>query len=79
MIKPYVMLKHPSLKIAVIGWITPETAYMSSAGDTVTFKPIVPSVKACIAQLRKEQKDVDLIIGLSHSGARESSLTTAAA
>jgi 2',3'-cyclic-nucleotide 2'-phosphodiesterase (5'-nucleotidase family) len=44
LLKPYVWLAHPKLKIAVVGWTTPDTAFLSFPG-AVTFSPIIDSLK----------------------------------
>jgi len=65
------MLSTPTsclLQIGVIGWITPTTGETSRDVGGVKFTPIVPSVQACLSQLKQEQPDLDFIIGLSHSG-----------
>lgn len=56
------------LQIGVVGWITPTTGETSRDVGGVKFTPIVPSVKACLDILNKEQPNLDFVIGLSHSG-----------
>jgi hypothetical protein len=56
-------------QIGVVGWITPTTGETSRDVGGVKFTPIIPSVKACLALLKKEHPKLDFIIGLSHSGA----------
>lgn len=58
----------PVLQIGVIGWITPTTGVTSRDVGGTQFKPIVPSVTACLAQLKQQHPQLDLVVGLSHSG-----------
>jgi 2',3'-cyclic-nucleotide 2'-phosphodiesterase (5'-nucleotidase family) len=51
MLQPYRWLAHPKLKIAVVGWTTPDTAFLSSPG-AVTFSPIVDSLKVGAVEQR---------------------------
>lgn len=67
-LKQYTVLQYKKYKIGVIGWITPTTGETSRDVGGVKFTPIVPSVKACLSIMKKEQPDLDFIIGLSHSG-----------
>lgn len=57
-------------QVGVVGWITPDTAVTANSVGKVTFAPVAMAVPACIEQLKKEHKDLDLIVGLSHTGAR---------
>lgn len=51
-----------------MGWITPTTGVTARDVGGVRFLPIVPSVTACLAELKQQHPDLDFVIGLSHSG-----------
>jgi 2',3'-cyclic-nucleotide 2'-phosphodiesterase (5'-nucleotidase family) len=53
-----------SLKIGLLGVITPETATLSSPGPDVQFTPAILTARAAVDTLKKE--GVDVIIALTH-------------
>ena len=53
-------------KIGLIGYITPDTSFLSSPGKTLTFTNEVDSVRREVAAL--QAMGVDIIIGISHAG-----------
>jgi len=55
--------------VAIVGWITPDTSFTAANAGSFGFDPVVPSVRKCITELKKEHPDVHMIIGLSHTGA----------
>ncbi len=61
------------LQIGVVGWITPDTAFLSQPGPNITFLPVNTSVPACIKEM-KAAESVDLVIGLSHTGRQTSAI-----
>ncbi|GBF87994.1 hypothetical protein Rsub_00706 [Raphidocelis subcapitata] len=58
-------------KVALIGWITPDTVFTAANVGNVTFSDPLPSVKACIAEVKKAHPDLHMIIGMSHTGYEE--------
>lgn len=55
-------------QIGVVGWITPDTSFLSKPGPLITFSPVIPAVTACIQEMKRNNDDLDIIIGLSHTG-----------
>lgn len=53
-------------KIAVVGYITPETAWLSAPGPNVKFRDVIACVRAEAQRLKKE--GVDILIALGHAG-----------
>ncbi len=68
LIKKYIVKTIGGYKVALVGWLTPETSYSAANPGNVTFDPVVPAVKKCIQELKKEVPDVHMIIGMSHTG-----------
>ncbi|RKP26890.1 Metallo-dependent phosphatase-like protein, partial [Syncephalis pseudoplumigaleata] len=66
-VRPYHIFKEHSL--AVIGYITKATGYISSAGPLVSFGDPAPAVQRVIDRLRS--KGIKRIIALSHNGYEE--------
>lgn len=65
-LKDWVVVERGGRRIGIIGFITEETADLSSPGETIDFLPIEEVVERSLRQL--EADGVDIIIGLSHSG-----------
>lgn len=78
LVKKYEVFTFGGKKVAVVGWLTPDTAFTAANAVGVKFGRVGPSVKQCIADLKKEHPDVHMIIGLSHTG-YEADLRTAKA
>lgn len=55
-------------KVALLGWITPDTVFTAANVGNVTFSDPLPSVRQCIAEIKAAHPDVHMIIGLSHTG-----------
>ncbi|KAJ9591994.1 hypothetical protein L9F63_001506, partial [Diploptera punctata] len=55
------------IKIAVIGYVTPETKFLSQA-EGVVFLDEIKSINAEIAKLKRDQSDINIFIALGHSG-----------
>ena len=74
-VKPFVMLDRLGIKIAVIGIVTPETAF--STGPKIVepfeFRDPATVVREYLPQLRKQ--GADLVIVLSHLAAEQNPLT----
>lgn len=51
-------------KIGLFGLLTPETEFLSNTGGEVTFKPVMETAKAMVADLKKQGAQV--IIALTH-------------
>ncbi len=64
-----VILEVNGVKIGILGAITPDTAEISSSGDTVTFSDPVEYLTGAVADL--EAQGIDHIIALTHVGANE--------
>ncbi|CAG2182202.1 unnamed protein product, partial [Oppiella nova] len=54
----------------IIGYITPETAFLARPGNTVKFLDEIESIKKEIANLRQQYnpKDLNIFIAVGHSG-----------
>lgn len=66
--QPYRIVQVSGHKIAVIGYTTPETVSLASPSDKVIFYDEIQSIKATIAKIKLKYTDVDIFIGLGHSG-----------
>ncbi|GAB4538412.1 MAG: 5'-nucleotidase C-terminal domain-containing protein [Anaerolineae bacterium] len=66
LIEPYTVLEVGGEQIGIIGYITEDTAILSSPGPNVVFKNIEESVAAAVAEL--EAMGVNKIVALSHAG-----------
>lgn len=66
-VKPYHLF--PEKKLAVIGYITNTTGFISNAGPTIKFLDTVPTVQRYVDMLRK--KGYKKIIAVSHNGYEE--------
>ncbi len=66
---PYRMLQAGTLRVAVIGWITPETKTIVKAENVrgLRFAPGVAAIRDVLDQVRAERPDVTIL--LAHSGA----------
>lgn len=56
------------VRMGVVGWVTPETAFISNPGVDIAFDSVVPSAAGAVALLKADFPDVKLIVGLSHAG-----------
>lgn len=65
-IKPYTIIEKNGISIGILGYTTKDTAYLSAPGPTVTFLPIIDSVKKAVLALKKAK--VNVIIAVSHAG-----------
>ncbi|KAL1283013.1 5'-nucleotidase [Trichinella pseudospiralis] len=65
-IQNWIRFKIANISVGIIGFITPETATLSSPGPDVLFEDIIPSLKIQIQRMRQE--GVDFIIALGHAG-----------
>lgn len=65
--KNSIILTVEDKRIAIIGYITPETIFSSSPGDTVSFTDEIVAIKEEIKRI-KQSYDIDIFIGLGHSG-----------
>jgi 5'-nucleotidase len=68
-IKNYVIKNVGNEKIGIIGLTTPETAFTSSPGSTVTFDDVVGTAGKMVGEL--EAMGVDKIIALTHEGFKQ--------
>lgn len=66
LVKPYTVVEVGGERIGIIGYITEETAQLSSPGSTIHFLNIESSVQAVVQKLRGE--GINKIIALSHAG-----------
>jgi hypothetical protein len=55
-------------QVATLGWITPDTSFLQLQAENIIFGEVVPAVRRCIQELKAEHPDVDLVIGMSHTG-----------
>ena len=51
-------------KIGFLGLLAPETAELSSPGDSITIAPTVPAAKAAVAELKEQ--GADIVVALTH-------------
>jgi 5'-nucleotidase / UDP-sugar diphosphatase len=66
---PYKMFHFGSYKVALVGFILPETRELSKPGPDVTFINVVESAKPLVQNLKKE--GVDFLIALTHQTLKE--------
>lgn len=78
LLKKFTVKQIGKYKVAIVGWITPDTSFTAANAGNFGFDPVVPSVRKCIAELKKEHPDVHMIIGLSHTGYHEDLATAKA-
>ncbi|KAG0294665.1 hypothetical protein BGZ98_001692, partial [Dissophora globulifera] len=64
LIKPYHVFE--DLKLAIIGYITPNTGYISNSGPTIAFTDPVVAVQKSIDEL--QARGIKRILALSHNG-----------
>ena len=69
LIKRWEVKRVGQYKIAILGWLTPDTPVIQLNTGKVKFAPVAPAVARCLEDLRREHPDVDYVIGLSHTGA----------
>jgi len=67
-VDPWIVKDYGDLRVGIIGLITPETANMSFPANVegLEFAPMAPVVRRSIAELRKQ--DVDLVLVVGHVG-----------
>ena len=69
LIKPSIVVKRENTNIAIIGYITPKTAYLSMTGKSVKFHDEIESITNEIQRLKKKYgKSLNIFIALGHSG-----------
>lgn len=66
LIKPYTIIEKDGMRIGLVGYTTEDTAFLSSPGQKIKFKPIIPSVKKAVSALKRAK--VNVIVAISHSG-----------
>jgi 5'-nucleotidase / UDP-sugar diphosphatase len=66
LVKPYTVVEVGGERIGIVGYITEETAQLSSSGPTIRFLNIETSVQAVVQKLRSG--GINKIIALSHAG-----------
>lgn len=65
-IRPSVVLTRNDRKIGVIGYLTPDTSFLTDAGETVTFEDEIAGITREVDLLKKQ--GVNIIIAVGHSG-----------
>ncbi|XP_063692100.1 snake venom 5'-nucleotidase-like [Bolinopsis microptera] len=65
-IKEFTNKDGTSYKVGIIGYITPETTFLSSPGPDITFSDAVEAVKEEAAKLKEQ--GVDIIVAVGHAG-----------
>ena len=68
MIKASTLMEIGGKKVAIIGYITPDTKFLSSPGNTVKFYDEIESIRKEIINLKREHDDLNIFIALGHSG-----------
>jgi 5'-nucleotidase len=66
LVRPYIIVTLSGYKVAITGYTTEETAFISSPGPNVIFNPIEESLRKVVQEIHKE--GVRIIIALSHAG-----------
>jgi 5'-nucleotidase len=69
LIKPSIIREFEGRKIAIIGYILPETKYLSKPGPTVIFNDEIDSIRNEIKNLQTEHgNSLNIFIAVGHSG-----------
>lgn len=64
-IKPYIITTVGRQKIAILGYVTPDTKELSNTGNII-FQDEIQSLQRTVAQVQR--KGVNIIIAVGHSG-----------
>lgn len=64
-IKPYILHPVGQKRIAIVGYVTPETKELSDTGSVI-FQDEITSLRETVADIKR--KNIDIIIALGHSG-----------
>lgn len=57
-----------NVKVAIIGYTTPETVFLSKPGKNVQFIDEIVAIKAEIKRLKSQHPDLNIFIAVGHSG-----------
>ena len=69
LIKPSIIVNRGNTNIAIIGYITPDTTFLSSPGDSVQFLDEIESIIREIERLKDQYRDkLNIFIAVGHSG-----------
>ncbi|CAG2114605.1 unnamed protein product, partial [Medioppia subpectinata] len=70
LIKPSIVVERGGKKIAIIGYITPDTSFLARPGDTVKFNDEIDSIRKEIENLKKiyPKNELNIFIAVGHSG-----------
>jgi 5'-nucleotidase len=67
-IKKSLVLTINQRRIAIIGYITPDTTFLSRPGNTLIFNDEIESINNEITQLKAQYSDLNIFIACGHSG-----------
>ncbi|CAG2172739.1 unnamed protein product [Oppiella nova] len=65
-IRKSIVVEVDNHKIGIIGYLTPETSFLSNPGNTIKFLDEIECIKEEVRQLKSQ--GINIIIGLGHSG-----------
>lgn len=68
LIEPSTVKTIGGLPVAIIGYTTPDTKFLSKPGKTVTFRDEVVAIKEEIARLKALHPQLNIFIAVGHSG-----------
>ncbi|XP_054157632.1 5'-nucleotidase-like [Oppia nitens] len=70
LVKPSIVVERVGKKIAIIGYITPDTKFLARPGSDVTFTDEIQSIRQEITRLKQNDntKDINIFIAVGHSG-----------
>ncbi|CAG2122753.1 unnamed protein product, partial [Medioppia subpectinata] len=65
-IKKSIVVEVDGRKIGIVGYLTPETTFLSNPGNTIKFMDEIQCLREEVRKLKSD--GIDIIIGLGHSG-----------
>lgn len=68
MIQKSTVRRFGNVSVAIIGYTTPETVYLSKPGNSIRFRDEVEAIKEEIARLEAAHDDLKIFIAVGHSG-----------
>ena len=67
-IKPSVIREVNGRKVAIIGYVTPQTTYLASPGSKVKFLDEITAIQAEVDKIKKNDSSINIFIAFGHSG-----------
>ncbi|KAH7640432.1 5nuc-like protein [Dermatophagoides farinae] len=68
MVEKSIVINIKNTKVAIIGYLTPDTRFLSSPGEHVKFRDEIQAIQEEIQSLKAKHPDLNIFIGLGHSG-----------